>query len=126
MVTQAFTAINMCTKPQKPSEMNASSLIFAVVAHNRFHFRCCENPPPRRPTVEEVKAQSLLNSVKAQKRRRERSNQRQPGLKPLVYPNMKAKDHTTMKTKGYEQYEGTLVTNLHLCFETFLMNVQHS
>ena len=54
-----------------------------VVAHNRFHFKCCDNPPPRKPTVEEVKAKSLENSVNAQKRRRERSNQR-PGLISLA------------------------------------------
>ena len=51
------------------------SQLWIAVAHNRFHVKCCQIPPlPRKPTVEEVKAKSLRNSVNAQKRRRARSN----------------------------------------------------
>ena len=57
-------------------EVHYNLKLLAVVAHNRFHYNCCNDPPPRKPTVEEVKAKSLANSVIAQKRRRERSSQR--------------------------------------------------
>ena len=66
--TGVLYSLDVCIQQVKILQLQ-----IAVVAHNRFHFKCCDNPPPRKPTVEEVKAKSIMNSVNAQNRRRDRS-----------------------------------------------------
>lgn len=43
------------------------------VAHNRFHYKCCDQEPARKPTVDEIKAKSLENAQRSRKSRQQLS-----------------------------------------------------